>query len=183
MLSSVDVLGNLQYFKSEKAEDVRNLNYLERSVHTALFFTHGKPIAYTLQEPSSPSPTSKKGHRFSRAIGSTVDGVAHVTSRVTVLPLLILQFSRGIASGLSSLLHDDQFSFQRRARINRSSDQRFARSRVSGDVFPRLGIWVASSGSGVVEWCEGSGCPASPRHQGEGIPGSLHGTSYSNRQP
>ena len=86
MLSSVDVLGNLQYFKSEKAEDVRNLNYLERSVHTALFFSHGNPVSFTPQESFAPYPVLRKGHRLSRAIGSTVDGVAHVTSRVELFP-------------------------------------------------------------------------------------------------
>ena len=52
------------------------------------------------------------------------------------LLLFTIQFSRGMASGLSSLLHDDQFSFQRRARINRNSEQRFARSQISGVAFP-----------------------------------------------
>lgn len=84
MLSSVDVLGNLQYFRSEKAEDVRNLNYLERSVYTALYFTHGNSVSFTPQATFAPYPESKKGHRFSRAIGTTVDGVAHVTSRVAI---------------------------------------------------------------------------------------------------
>lgn len=72
------------------------------------------------------------------------------------------QFSRGMASGLSSLLHDDQFSFQRRARINRSSDQRFARSWIPGDVFHRFGIGIAGGGSSLVERRKRSCYPANP---------------------
>ena len=86
VLSSVDMLGNLQYFKSEKEEVVQNMNYLEYSINQTLFYspiTRHSPRDSISSIPSTPEQTKKK-RTMMRAIGSTFDGVAHITSRVGV---------------------------------------------------------------------------------------------------
>lgn len=183
MLSSADVLGNLQYFKSEKAENVRNLNYLERSVHTALFFTHGNPVAFTPQTTIASEPVSKKGHRFSRAIGSTVDGVAHVTSRVKVCSSLRSSFPAEWRQDYRRCFTTTNF---------RSRDERVSIATVSSVSLAvrflelpshRFGFGIASGGSGPVERCEGDRNAAHPRHQIEGISWTLHGINRYQCQP
>ena len=84
VLSSIDMLGNLQYFKSEKEEVVQNMNYLEYSINRTLFYspiTHHFPRDSISSIPSSQERTKKK-RTMIKAIGSTFDGMAHVTSRV-----------------------------------------------------------------------------------------------------
>ena len=82
VLSSVDMLGNLQYFKSEKEEVVQNMNYLEYSINQTLFYS---PITrHSISSIPSTQEQTKKKRTMMRAIGSTFDGVAHITSRVGV---------------------------------------------------------------------------------------------------
>lgn len=59
------------------------------------------------------------------AIGRTVDGVAHVSSKVDVRLVYDQQLTRGVAASLSLLLRDNQFNAKRAIRINRSADNRF----------------------------------------------------------
>lgn len=85
VLSSVDMLGNLQYFKSEKEELIQNVNYLESSINKTLFYSpivhSDSPRDSVSSIPSTQEP-SKKRRIMIKAIGSTFDGVAHITSRV-----------------------------------------------------------------------------------------------------
>lgn len=84
ILSSLNMLGNIQYFQSEKEEHLQNMNYFINSQKQLYFYSHidyyGIPVSTHL--PASPSITEKKGSRLGHAVGSVIDGVTHVTSHV-----------------------------------------------------------------------------------------------------
>lgn len=94
LLSSVDVLGNLQYFKSEKEDLIQNTNYFSQSIENVYTITLSSQLAPSLHlpfsQPFSPCVTPEKAsmHKNSnpssigKAIGKTVDGMAHVSSKV-----------------------------------------------------------------------------------------------------
>lgn len=98
LLSSVDVLGNLQYFKSIKEEEIPNMNYIHQSISSVYAITMSSqllpslPFA-TLPLLSSPSlqsidlsePSHESHSSVGRIIGKTVDGVAHVSSKVIII--------------------------------------------------------------------------------------------------
>ena len=78
------MLGNIQYFQSEKEEHLQNTNYFIHSQNQLYFYSHidysAIPIGNHL--PAPPSTTEKKGNRLGHAVGSVIDGVTHVTSHV-----------------------------------------------------------------------------------------------------
>lgn len=146
ILSSVDMLGNLQYFRSEKESNIPNLNYLEDSINSILSYSLSAQLPSSLpvyfandiynplaSRPSFSVPTIvPKKHSVSskvgKAIGKTIDGVAHVSSKVVLPPFVHPQFTNGLASGLTTLIADDQFAMQRSIRMNRGNSKLFVRS-------------------------------------------------------
>lgn len=100
------MLGNLQYFRSEKESNIPNLNYLEDSINSILSFSLSSQLASSLpvyfandiynpfaDRPSFSLPTFTPPRRsvsskVGKAIGKTIDGVAHVSSKVAILPSL-----------------------------------------------------------------------------------------------
>lgn len=66
-----------------------------------------------------------------------------------------------MASGLSSLLQDDQFTRQRSVRINRNIDNRFGKSRVYlWNFINRCCIWIKAMGASL--WSGVKGVVAQP---------------------
>lgn len=115
LLSSVDVLGNLQYFKSIKEEEIPNLNYIHQSISSVYAITMSSqllpslPFA-TLPLLSSPSlqpidlsePSHESHSSVGRIIGKTVDGVAHVSSKVVIFISLFILVNTWCSSKFSS---------------------------------------------------------------------------------
>lgn len=85
ILSSLNMLGNIQYFQSEKKENLQNMNYFVHSQKQLYFYSHADySVTFTDNYlPALPSITERKGNRFGHAVGSVIDGVTHVTSHVS----------------------------------------------------------------------------------------------------
>lgn len=105
------MLGNLQYFKSEKESNIPNLNYLEDSINEILSFSlvskqstslpiymsselydpvYSRSFVLPTVLPKKKSLSSSLG----RAIGNTLDGVAHVSSKVVQCNIFHIDYER-----------------------------------------------------------------------------------------
>ena len=88
ILSSVDLLGNLQYFHSEDQNSIQNLNYFGHSLQTLYSLSVQQDVVPALGLPSSSGrDVSLFTHHHNskgivKAVGTAVDGIAHVSSRV-----------------------------------------------------------------------------------------------------
>lgn len=91
LLSSVDLLGNLQYFRSENQESIQNLNYFGHSLQTLTSLSVQQEVVPPLTFPPSGRdffsayhhPSHRRG--FVKAMGTAVDGIAHIGSKVRVV--------------------------------------------------------------------------------------------------
>ena len=91
LLSSVDLLGNLQYFRGENQESIQNLNYFGHSLQTLTSLSVQQEVVPPLSFPPSGrdsfSAYHHSSHRrgFVKAVGTAMDGIAHIGSKVRVV--------------------------------------------------------------------------------------------------
>lgn len=90
LLSSVDLLGNLQYFRGENQESIQNLNYFGHSLQTLTSLSVQQDVVPPLTFPPSGRDSFSSYHHpshrrgFVKAVGTAVDGIAHIGSKVRV---------------------------------------------------------------------------------------------------
>lgn len=85
----MDLLGNLQYFHSEDQNTIQNLNYFGHSLQTLYSLSVQQDLVPALGLPSSSGRdvslfTHHNSKGIVKAVGTAVDGIAHVSSKVCV---------------------------------------------------------------------------------------------------
>ena len=133
LLSSVDLLGNLQYFRGKNQDAFQNLNYVGNSLQILTSLSVQQDVVPPLSFPSGRESFSSDYHPprpkgFVKAVGSAVDGIAHIGSKVGTCAEPNVQFTRGIGSSLSSLAYDNQFCLNRAIRLNQNTEESFGKS-------------------------------------------------------